>query len=37
MTFSDEDALRTAVERYGVMHGGIGTLDRLAQYAEESA
>ncbi|HEX7980964.1 MAG TPA: SRPBCC domain-containing protein [Gemmatimonadaceae bacterium] len=36
MTFRDADALRTAVERYGVMHGGIQTLDRLAQYAEES-
>lgn len=36
MTFRDADALRTAVERYGVMRGGIGTLDRLAQYAEES-
>jgi uncharacterized protein YndB with AHSA1/START domain len=37
MTFRDADGLRTAVERYGVMRGGIGSLDRLAQYAEESA
>jgi uncharacterized protein YndB with AHSA1/START domain len=36
MTFRDAGALRTAVERYGVMHGGTQTLDRLAQYAEES-
>ena len=36
MTFRDADALRTAVERYGVLHGGTQTLDRLAQYAEES-
>ena len=36
MTFRDADALRTAVERYGVMRGGTQTLDRLAQYAEES-
>jgi hypothetical protein len=36
MTFRDADALRTAVERYGVMRGGAQTLDRLAQYAEES-
>ena len=36
MTFRDADALRAAVERYGVMHGGTQTLDRLAQYAEKS-
>ena len=36
MTFRDAEALRTAVERYGVMHGGTQTLDRLAQYVEES-
>ena len=36
MTFRDADALRTAVERYGVMHGGTQTLDRLAKYAEGS-
>ena len=36
MTFRDADALRTAVERYGVLRWGVQTLDRLAQYAEES-
>ena len=35
MTFRDADALRTAVERYGVMHGGTQTLDRLASYVGE--
>jgi uncharacterized protein YndB with AHSA1/START domain len=36
MTFRDAEALRTAVERYGVMRGGTQTLDRMAQYVEES-
>jgi uncharacterized protein YndB with AHSA1/START domain len=36
MTFRDAESLRTAVERYGVMRGGTQTLDRMAQYVEES-
>ena len=36
MTFRDAEALRTAVEQYGVMHGGTQTLDRLADYVRES-
>ena len=35
MTFRDAEALRVAVERYGVMHGGTQTLDRLSSYAGE--
>jgi uncharacterized protein YndB with AHSA1/START domain len=35
MTFRDAEALRIAVERYGVMHGGTQTLDRLASYLHE--
>ena len=30
MTFASIDACRTAVDRYGVLDGGIQTLDRLA-------
>jgi uncharacterized protein YndB with AHSA1/START domain len=37
MTFRDAEALRTAVERYGVMRGGTQTLDRLASYVDGSA
>jgi uncharacterized protein YndB with AHSA1/START domain len=37
MTFSDAGALRIAVERYGVIHGGTQTLDRLASYVDELA
>ncbi len=32
MTFRDAEAMRTAVERYGVLDGGTQTLDRLAGY-----
>jgi uncharacterized protein YndB with AHSA1/START domain len=32
MTFRDAEAFKTAVERYGVLHGGTQTLDRIAQY-----
>jgi uncharacterized protein YndB with AHSA1/START domain len=32
MTFRDAEALRTAVERYGVLEGGTQTLERLARY-----
>ncbi len=31
-TFADARALRTAVERYGVLEGGTQTLDRIAGY-----
>ena len=31
MTFPSEDALRVAVERYGVLEGGTQTFDRLAR------
>jgi uncharacterized protein YndB with AHSA1/START domain len=34
MTFNSDEAYRTAVERYGVLHGGTQTLDRLAGYVE---
>jgi uncharacterized protein YndB with AHSA1/START domain len=37
MTFRDEEALRAAVERYGVVPGGTQTLDRLAVYASGSS
>jgi uncharacterized protein YndB with AHSA1/START domain len=32
MTFRDDVALRTAVERYGVLDGGCQTLERLSDY-----
>lgn len=32
MTFRDAEALKTAVERYGVLEGGTQTLGRIAQY-----
>jgi len=32
MTFADETAFQTAVERYGVLDGGTQTLDRIAEY-----
>ncbi len=32
ITFQDAEALKTAVERYGVLEGGPQTLGRLAQY-----
>jgi uncharacterized protein YndB with AHSA1/START domain len=32
MIFADANALKTAVERYGVLPGGTQTLDRLAEY-----
>jgi hypothetical protein len=36
MTFRDAEALRVAVERYGVIHGGTQTLDRLSSYVDET-
>lgn len=34
MTFGDVDAMRVAVERYGVVEGGVQTFDRIAGYVE---
>ena len=36
MTFPSEDALRIAVERYGVLDGGTQTLDRLARTLDQN-
>lgn len=36
-TFADAQALRTAVERYGVLEGGTQTLDRIAGYLDGRA
>ena len=35
-TFPSEDALRIAVERYGVLDGGTQTLDRLARTLDQN-
>lgn len=32
MTFASVDAMRTAVERYGVLEGGVQTLERIEVY-----
>ncbi len=32
MAFADDAALRTAVERYGVLRGGVETFERIAGY-----
>jgi uncharacterized protein YndB with AHSA1/START domain len=37
MKFENENAFRTAVERYGVLEGGTQTLDRLATYVSTLA
>ena len=37
MTFRDAEAFKTAVERYGVLHGGTQTLDRIAEYLRSIA
>ncbi|HEU5050077.1 MAG TPA: hypothetical protein VFU00_07125, partial [Gemmatimonadales bacterium] len=34
-TFADARAVRTAVERYGVIRGGEETLERIARYLGE--
>ena len=34
MTFADDAAVQTAVERYGVLRGGVETFERLAAYLE---
>jgi uncharacterized protein YndB with AHSA1/START domain len=31
-TFRDADSMKTAVDRYGVLQGGIQTLERIAEY-----
>ena len=33
MTFANDAAMRTAVERYGVLSGGRETFERIARYA----
>ena len=33
MTFESDEAMRTAVERYGVLRGGVETFERIATYA----
>lgn len=33
-TFANAEAMRTAVERYGVIEGGVQTLDRIAAWVE---
>jgi hypothetical protein len=37
MTYRDAEAMQTAVERYGVIRGGIETLDRLAEHLTRGA
>ena len=32
MTFANDAAMQTAVERYGVLRGGTETFERLAEY-----
>lgn len=34
MTFADEAAMRTAVELYGGVSGGMETMERIAGYLE---
>jgi uncharacterized protein YndB with AHSA1/START domain len=35
MTFSNDAAMQTAVERYGVLSGGMETFERIAEYVEQ--
>ena len=35
MTFANDAAMRTAVERYGVLNGGAETLERIAGYLHQ--
>jgi len=37
MTFASAEAFKTAVERYGVLQGGIQTMERLAGYVGQAA
>jgi uncharacterized protein YndB with AHSA1/START domain len=34
MTFASDAAMQTAVERYGVLRGGMETFERIARYVE---
>ena len=34
MTFANDAAMQTAVERYGVLSGGVETFERIAEYVE---
>jgi uncharacterized protein YndB with AHSA1/START domain len=34
MTFANDAAMQTAVERYGVLSGGVETFERIAGYLE---
>jgi uncharacterized protein YndB with AHSA1/START domain len=34
MTFANDAAMQTAVERYGVLNGGVETFERIAEYVE---
>ena len=34
MTFANDAAMQTAVERYGVLSGGMETFERIARYVE---
>jgi uncharacterized protein YndB with AHSA1/START domain len=34
MTFANDAAMKTAVERYGVLSGGTETFERIAEYVE---
>jgi uncharacterized protein YndB with AHSA1/START domain len=34
MTFANDAAMKTAVERYGVLRGGIETFERIAEYVQ---
>lgn len=35
MTFANDAAMQTAVERYGVLKGGVETFERIAGYVEQ--
>lgn len=37
MTYRDAESMKTAVERYGVLEGGVQTLERIAEYLSEVA
>lgn len=37
MTFANDAAMETAVERYGVLHGGTETFERIAAYLQRGA
>ena len=35
MTFADDEAVKVAVERYGVLQGGVQTFERFASYVDD--